>query len=537
VDSGAHDFPTRAEAVLPDLLERHATESPDRVLAVFDDGDEWSYGATATRTWQLANGLIELGLRQDEPVLSCLPNGKEALLSWLATATAGGVYSPIHHALRGQFFEHAVNLVGASRMIIHAKLMDRLEGLNLPTLKQLIVVDDDGSASTAGGRGMIRWEDVPSSNSFRPVLANQLEPWSTASVLFTSGTTGPSKAVRRTYALCLAMAKLTLDPIGINKDDRFYMCLPMAHGGADSVIYAMIRAGGSLCIVSGFRTATFLDDVRRWRCTYAQVFSAMSVFLAKSPERPDDHDNPLRWMMLAPMFPEIDDFAKRFGVRLHSLYGMTEVPCPFNVIDPVDYRSVGMPNLTDYDIRLVDENDCEVTPGTPGEMIVQHRWPWAVVPEYWGMPEASATAWRNGWFHTGDLLIQDESGRYTIADRRKDSIRRRGENVSSQEVEALLTAEPEVLDSAVIGVPGEIDEEVMAVLVLRPGSTLDLKNFIVRVADRMPYYAVPRYLEIVDELPRGTTLRVDKKALRTKGVTESTWDRESAGIKIRRDQL
>jgi crotonobetaine/carnitine-CoA ligase len=263
-------------------------------------------------------------------------------------------------------------------------------------------------------------------------LQSPVEPWDDHMVMFTGGTTGRSKAVRRPYVLYLKMVEAAFDHVGVGGADRFLVCAPMFHGGADVPIYAMLRAGGSVAIVRGFRTQNFWDDARRSSCSVAWIHSAMAHFLWEQPRRPNDADNPLRLAMQAPLLPAFREFGERFGTRIYTVYGMTELPCPFSILDPVDHRTLGKPIDPDYELRLVDEHDREVPQGVPGELLARHRVPWAITPGYLHDAEATATAWRNGWFHGGDVFVQEADGNFALVGRVKDSIRRRGENVSCE---------------------------------------------------------------------------------------------------------
>jgi crotonobetaine/carnitine-CoA ligase len=263
----------------------------------------------------------------------------------------------------------------------------------------------------------------------------------------------------------------------------------------------------------------------------------MSLFLAKQPPRPDDRDNPLRLAMLAPLFPGFQEFADRHGMRVYMVYGMTEMPCVFSVLDPADPKSLGPPADPGYQVRLVDEHDLEVERGTPGEMILRHELPWAISPGYLNDPTATAAAWRNGWFHTGDVFVEHDDGSYVLVDRVKDSIRRRGENVSSAEVETELVAHPDVAEAAVIGVPAEMEEEILAYVSFRPGASVTPEALIDHLVPRLPYFALPRFIHVAESLPRNVALRPDKPALRAGGLPDGVWDREVAGKVVRRERF
>ncbi len=530
-------FPTRSECVLGDLLHARAEAEPDRVFAVFGDGVEWTFRETAERSWRCADGYQALGLEQREPLVAWLPNGEEALVAWFGAATAGLTYVPLNTAYKGALLAHTLNVLRTRVLVAHAGLVDRLVGLDLPHLERLVVVGDAGGVP-AGLPPALAWADVSAAgDASPPELREPVEPWDEHMVMFTGGTTGRSKGVRRPYVLYLKMAEAAFDNVGIGADDRFFVCAPMFHGGADVPIYAMLRAGGSVAIVPGFRTQTFWDDVRRGGCTVAWIHSAMAHFLWEAPPRADDRDNPLRLAMQAPLLPTFREFGERFDTRIYTVYGMTELPCVFSILDPVEHRTLGKPWTNEYEVDLFDEHDRPVADGVPGELVARHRVPWAVTPGYVGDPEATAQAWRNGWFHSGDLFVRDADGDYAIVGRVKDSIRRRGENVSAAEVERELLAHPGVTDAAVIGVAAEVEQEVMAFVVPAPGQPPEPEAVIAFLEDSLPYYAMPRYIEYVESLPRTLALRVDKVALREQGVSKTTWDREATGIRLRRERL
>jgi crotonobetaine/carnitine-CoA ligase len=531
-------FPSRSECVVRDLLNARAEGEPNRVFAVFADGTEWTLGETAERSWRCAGGYRQLGLAQREPVAAWLPNGQDALVAWFGAAAAGLTYVPLNTAYRGALLEDALNVLRARTLVAHAALLDRLAGLDLPHLERLVVVGGDPTEVPAGLPPALSWADVSAAaEPAPPELPDPVEPWDEHMVMFTGGTTGRSKAVRRPYVLYLKMAEAAFDNVGIGADDRFFVCAPMFHGGADVPIYAMLRAGGSVAIVPSFRTQTFWDDVRRLGCTVAWIHSAMARFLWDAPPRHDDRDNPLRLAMQAPLLPTFREFGERFDTRIYTVYGMTELPCPFSIPDPVDHRTLGKPWTAEYEIDLFDEHDRPVAEDVPGELVARHRVPWAITPGYLGDPEATARSWRNGWFHSGDLFVRDAEGDYAIVGRVKDSIRRRGENVSAADVERELVAHPGVADAAVIGIAADVEQEVMAFVVPSFGEPPSPEDVIAFLEPRLPYYAVPRYLDYVESLPRTPALRIDKAALGEQGVSETTWDREAAGIRLRRERL
>ena len=268
----------------------------------------------------------------------------------------------------------------------------------------------------------------------------------------------------------------------------------------------------------------------------------MTSFLLAQPRRDGDRDHPVRVAYMGPL-SHTREFTERFGISIWTNFGMTEAPGPLaSVLDPENEASCGRPvDPVNYEVRLVDENDIPVPRGTPGELVLRHRLPWMINLGYKSMPGATATAWRNGWFPTGDQFREDEEGNFYFLGRVKDAIRRRGENISSTEVEAEIAEHPDVKEVAVVAVANPDvaeeagDEEVKAVIVLEEGSELDpaaLVEFLVR---RMPRYWLPRFVEFVPELPRTESYKVKKAMLRATGVTLATWDRERAGLTPERE--
>ncbi len=528
-------FPTRQESVLPYVLQRQAATRPEAPCALYSDGTVWSYRDVALRTWGLAYQLRDrLGLERGEYLASWLPNGPEALLSWLASTSVGAVYAPFNTAYRGPQIDHALNLTRAWVLVAHVDLLERLRGLDLPHLRTIVVV--------GGGRYPTALSVSPFTRSGRTpgrVPARARPTLGTLGRLFGAHDVRHHRTVQGRASDLRTVRPLHRDRLpaaGSRCARPFLRVRPTLPRRSGPPVFAMLQLGGSLMIDDGFTASGFWERVRRYECTIAWMHSAMSLFLHKQPRRPDDADNPLRLAMLAPLFPGFEEFAKRFDVRVYMLYGMTEMACPFCVIDPDDVHNLGTPADPGYEVRIVDENDLEVPPGVPGELTVRHKLPWVISPGYLHEPEATARAWRNGWFHTGDVFVRDEAGNHRLMDRVKDSIRRRGEFVSAAEVERELLDMPEVTEAAVIGVAAELEEEVLAYVAVR-GHDITPAKLHARLVERLSYFAVPRYLVVRDTLPRNVALRVDKPALRALGVPEDAWDAVAAGVQPTRERF
>jgi crotonobetaine/carnitine-CoA ligase len=290
--------------------------------------------------------------------------------------------------------------------------------------------------------------------------------------------------------------------------------------------------------IDRFDTATFLDTVRRTKTTATFLLGVMASFLEKLPERADDADTPLRLVFMVPLAGDIAAFSKRFGCEVYTIFNMTEISTPIiSEPNPLVRGTCGK-QRPGVDVRLVDDNDCEVPIGTVGEMLVRTDRPWGMNSGYYKNPSATAAAWRNGWFHTGDAFRKDAEGYYYFVDRKKDAIRRRGENISSFEVEADVLAHPAVREVAAIGVPNEMSEEdVLVVVAPVDGHLIDPAALLDFLRPRMAHFMIPRYVRVLPELPKTATSKVMKHELRQQGVTADTWDREAAGIQVKSDRF
>ncbi len=515
-------IPAAEECVLRPLLERRARETPNKVFVQFaDTGMTWTYSELYRIVRQTAAALQGLGVRQDDPVLMWLPNGPEALRVWFAINYIGAVYVPLNLAYRGQLLEHAVRSSGARLIVGHPELLRRLDGIERATLEQCVAIN--GSTSL---RSMEKDPEQP---------AREIMPWDTQCVIYTSGTTGPSKGVLCSYLHAASTANAFY---AATSQDRNMVNLPLFHAGGTGATYRMLVKGGSIAMVEAFDTTSFWDTVRATGTTCLTLLGAMVPFLLKAPPSRRDRDHPLTKVVLVPLSDDALAFAERFGVDVYTTFNMTEVSWPLvSERNPTVRGTCGRPR-SGVEARIVDENDCEVAPGAVGELIVRTDTPWAINHGYHNNSDATARAWRNGWFHTGDAFRQDGEGNFFFVDRLKDAIRRRGENISSFEVEAELMAHPAVREAAAVAVPSEHGEdEVLAAIALVDGRSLDPAELLAFLLPRMPHFMVPRFIRILPGLPKTPTQKIQKNLLRADGITPDTWDREAAGIRVRRERF
>ncbi|MEC9344831.1 MAG: AMP-binding protein [Pseudomonadota bacterium] len=528
-------IPARNRVVVRELVDRWAVERPEKVYAVFDDGSTWTYAGLRELVLQTALGLQQAGVAMGDHVISWLPNSRENIRLFLAVNYIGAVFVGINTSYRGNLLAHVLKVSDAKLIVAHADLAPRLAEVETARLERLVTL---GGAVAIDGLDCGTWEAtmLPGAGTVA-APPRTIEPWDPHQIIYTSGTTGPSKGVLCSYLHLFSNAGPESWP-NIGEDDRFLVNLPMFHIGGTGIIYNMLVRGASITLVERFDTASFWQVIRATQSTATFLLGVMAAFIEKLPPRPDDADNPLRVAFMVPLAGDIAAFSKRFGVDVYTIFNMTEISTPiFSEPNPLVRGTCGKPRAG-VEVRLVDDNDCEVPVGEIGEMLVRTDRPWAMNSGYYNNPEATAKAWRNGWFHTGDAFRRDADGNFFFVDRMKDAIRRRGENISSFEVEAEVGAHPAVREVAAIAVPNELSEdEVMVVVAPVAGQTVDPEDLIRFLVPRMAHFMVPRYVRVVDELPKTPTAKVQKAELRSQGVTNDTWDREAAGIRLKGERL
>ncbi len=529
-------IPARDRVVTRSLMERWNRECPDKVFIQFaDNAEQWTYRHFRTLVIQTAIGLQRLGVGQGDHVLVWLPNSREHLRVFFAINYLGAVFVPINTAYKGALLAHVIENSDAKLAVVHADLMPRLVGVPLARLTQAVVV---GGAADCPGLSTMRYADalLPASGVLAPP-ARAIEPWDPQSIIYTSGTTGPSKGVLSSYLHIYTNAGPETWTC-VTGEDRFMVNMPMFHIGGMGVTFVMFVRGGSIAFVDRFDTASFLDTVRATSTTATFLLGVMASFLEKLPARADDADTPLRLVFMVPLAGDIAAFSGRFGCEVYTIFNMTEISTPIiSDANPMVRGTCGR-QRDGVDVRLVDGNDCEVPVGTVGEMIVRTDRPWGMNSGYYKNPAATASAWRNGWFHTGDAFRRDADGYYYFVDRIKDAIRRRGENISSFEVEADVQAHPDVREVAAIGVPNELSEEdVLVVVAPIDGRVIDPAGLLEFLRPRMAHFMLPRYVRVLSELPKTPSSKVMKHELRQQGVTGDTWDRERAGIQVKSDRF
>ncbi len=512
------------------LLDHRAADRADTTFLRFSSGD-LTYGDARSRSLGVAHGLADLGVRRGDLVPVLLPNGQTFAITWLALCTVGAVSTLLNTEFRGSSLAHALNLSGAETVIVDARFVASVAAISgdLVHLRRLVVVRGAGpSLPVLPGVEVIDYESLATGRTASISAGHSVvDP---SMVLFTSGTTGPSKGCVLSHRYAVRQAQLMIENLQLRSDDVLYCPFPMFHIDATvlTVLPAMLL-GTTAAIGDRFSASGFWDEIRRAGATVFDFMGATLTMLHKRPERADDLDNPARlgWGVPVPEFG--DEFEHRFGVHLVELYGSTDAGVPmYHPVDrPRRQGSCGRA-IPQYDVRLFDGAGSEVGVDEVGEIVVRPNEPSLMSDGYYGMPETSMQTRRDLWFHTGDLARRDDDGYFYFVGRRADSIRRRGENISAFEVEEVVKLHPAVLDAAAYGVPSELTEDdVMVAIVARTGHKVDPTELVEFCGSRMGRHMVPRYIEVVEALPRTPTEKVEKTVLRERGVTSATWDRDA----------
>ncbi|WP_292046047.1 MULTISPECIES: AMP-binding protein [unclassified Brevundimonas] len=527
--------PTADQCVTSRLIERFAAETPDKLFALFESGETWTWEQTRRRARETASALQARGVGKGDIVAAWAPNGPALLGAWFGSNHAGAALAPINSSFRGLLLEHAIAKTGANILILHPELIDRLKGLSLGAVNRIILTGP--ATSDYAPPGVVVEDETALIGDPDQYEQVDSQPWDTPVIIFTSGTTGPSKAVITSYVQEWTTAVVTYGYMV--QSDRMLVNLPMFHVGGIAAITAALQCGGSIALFESFDTRRFWDLIRKTESTVCSgLIGALTTFLMKEPPREDDAHNPLRMVTLSPINEDTVALARRFGFDYLSGFNMTEASGPLicAVNDQV-MRSCGRAR-EGIECRIVDAFDNELPHGEAGELVIRSDNPWVLTRGYLGDPQATADAWRNGWFHTGDLMRRDADGCFFFIDRKKDAIRRRGENMSSLEIELEVAAHPLVREAAAYGVdlPGG-EQEVMVAVAPVDGAEIDPQALIEFLIPRMTHFMVPRYVRVEPALPKTPSNKVQKTGLRADGVTSATFDREAAGIVVRRQKL
>lgn len=529
---------------LATVLRTHASNAPDAPCLLAPEEDlELTYAQALAQAEAIAGSFDAAGAVRGDRIAIMAQNSSRLVLSWWATAVGATVQVPINTNYEGDFLKHQFTVADARWAVIDDDYAERFAAVadgdpaNGVSRVEKFWVIDNGSLDaaiatlTAAGFTAVPWDELPTGDALN---APSPEPSELGAIFFTSGTTGPSKGVAMPHAQLYFFAQEVVSLTRLTAADRYLTATPLFHGNAQFMaVFPALVAGASAVIRRKFSASRWIDHVRDSGVTVTNFVGVMMDFAWKQAPRENDLDNKLRCIYAAPIASTIEaDFKKRYGIETFvNAFGLTETSAPilspYNVDIPPG--AAGLQASDWFDIRLVDpETDREVAVGEVGELVVRPRVPFICSMGYYGMADKTVEAWRNLWFHTGDALRRDDDGWYYFVDRYKDALRRRGENISSYEVEQVVLGHPAVHECAVIGVPADVeageDEVLAAIVVTEP---LDPAELLAFCDGRIPAFARPRFIRTVDALPKTPSEKVRKAVLRDEGITSDTFDAQT----------
>ena len=534
----AHEVWSRAEQdTVTAALARSAARFGPRVFLDFS-GETYTYADVDRESTRLARGLMGLGVRKGDTVASILDNNLEAVLSWFAINKAGAISVPVNTAYKGEFLRHQLNDCGASIVIAESDYAQRVVDVEGGLTRASVLLQRNGPLLQSS---RIEVRDLRSicSESHEP-LPEPNSPGDLALLIYTAGTTGPSKGCMISHNYVCNLGRQIVLMEDRHQDDCNWTALPLFHMNATGgSILSCMFVGARVAIFPRFSVSRFWPDIRRSRATVASLLGSMITFLAEAADTEDSRAcyGQLHTVRGSP-FPALlqEKWKTRFGVRRagSNSYGLTEAArvTGLRYDEDAPPGSSGRANA-DFDVRIFDDDDHELPPETPGEIVIRPRRPLIMFAGYWNRPEDTLKIMRNMWLHSGDIGRFDTEGYLYFVDRKKDYLRRRGENISSFEVETGLHAHPAVEDVAVHAVFSEAGEDdVKATIVLKQGAVVTEEMMCRWAIERLPYFTIPRYFEFRKDLPRNPLGRVLKYQLREEGCTPTTWDREKSGLRI-----
>ena len=524
--------------ILPKVLKDQAKKNGDKDFLQFSYNKCLTYSEVNDCANQIANSLNNIGIKKGDKVSVYMPNSLELCLSWFGILKNGSVMVPINTAYVMDFLQYIIESSDSKVIIIAEEYMDRLANIQdrIPLIEKVIIWPREKKENLDlmgyKSENYISWENfIDNGSKNEPEI--ELTHLDHARLMYTSGTTGRSKGVVRPCAADYSSAmnySLTMD---ITEDDTVFTCLPLFHSNAMVMgVYPAMIQGAKIVVEEKYSATKFWKWMKDFGVTKFNLVGVMSYFMWNAPVVPEEKEHNVKLVLGSPAPHDIiEEFMERFNIKFMEGYGLTEVgQCTF--MRPGEAFRIGScgKESPGYEIKIVNpETDEELPPDTPGELVLRPRIPNICLHYYHKMPEKTVSDFRNFWFHTGDLCRKDDDGYIFFMDRVKDYIRRRGENISSFEVENMVSSHPKIQEAAAIAV--KVDEEgrysedeVMIIVVMENNESLEPKEIIEFLKPIMPKFMIPRFIKFRENLPKTPTNRVQKAKLRDEGITSDTWD-------------
>jgi len=534
-----HDYPLK-QRTIGRLLADKARRIGNRTWLIFGE-QRYTYAQAHDLSNRYANGFRELGIRKGAHVAVMMANCPEFIWTIWGLGKLGAVTVPLNTAARGELLKYFITQSDSICVVVSADLADRVAEA-LGNDHQVRTFCTLGGAGTLADRDRICVDLA----AFADASAEEPDPSQVLAsdpqyIMYTSGTTGPSKGVISPHSQAHGVGRSLAQNFAYRPDDVVYTCLPLFHGNALWYsCYAAFWADCTLAVSARFSASSFWDEIRATGATQFNALGAMTNILLRAQPSPRDREHRVRQAMLVPLSPDVyREVSERFGVQVTSLYAMTETfaVTMFTPDDPVSKgSSAGKPRGLS-ELLIVSDEDDPLPTGEVGEICVRPCEPGSVMSGYYKMPEATVRDTRNLWLHTGDRGRIDADGYLYFVDRKKEAIRRRGENISAYEVEMLIARHPSVLEVAAVPVTSELSEdEVMVYVVCRDGCTVSAEDLVRFANQNMAHFMVPRFVHFIDALPKTASEKIEKYKLKTwaEQNRQALWDREAVGLKLER---
>jgi crotonobetaine/carnitine-CoA ligase len=491
------------------------------------DGETYTYAEAWDRVSAVARGLLSLGVQPGDRVGIMADNRAETVWTWLGSNAARAIDVHFNSAARGSLLAYFVSDAEPRVLVGTADYLELLAS-TIETVPESAVCIGGGSARFGGQTQELDFSELLARGDRSAVDLPEPLPEETATIMYSSGTTGPSKGVMLPHGYYLANGQFLARGSGIRRGELTYNVQPLCHIDARVFLAMAVATQSTYALGKRFSVRNFWREVREHDADVFCTIGTMMLLLAKQEPEERDATQPARLAFCSSTPPDLlRGFEQRFGVQVVEAYGLTEaVLVTHTTAGATPPGRVGEP-IDEYEVCLMDDHDAPVPAGELGELCFRPRQAYAAMQGYWRKPEETVAAWRNLWFHTGDFLRRHPDGQYEYVGRKKDAIRRRGENISAWEIERAVGAHPGVLEVAAIGVPSELGEEDVAVLIVRRAGADPAAQEIVEFAAKdLQTFAVPRYVEFVDTLPKTPSERIAKSEVRARGITPAAWDRE-----------
>lgn len=541
------------ERLFGNILTDQAKKIGHKPFCYFKD-QIFTYEEVEANANQMAAAYQSLGIGKGDCVIAMLPNTPEFIFHWFGLAKLGAIDAPINTAYKGELLKHVINICDARVMFIHEQFLERLILIQdeLVSLEKLVVFCPSGETPRTDLKFQtITLEELTRDKGPAIVGPADLKPSDPLMIIYTSGTTGPSKGAMLPHQALYYYACDAIGSLGFTQDDIIYSNLPLYHINIRFfTIMSSMLVGGSFALSEKFSATRFWDEINQYNATvFCFPGAALINYIYNQPPKEADADNSVRLAWMGPMSGDMaQKFEKRFDLKIYlGYFGMTEA----NYITSLDIAQMdnlkkqgkwdqalgmGKENKDRYEVKLVDENDNEVPTGQSGEITCRPARPFSMMLEYVNMPDKTLEAFKNMWFHTGDMARKDEEGHFYFVDRKKDYMRCKGENISSFEVESGIISHPVVAEVAVIAVKyKDLEEEIKAIIRFKEGESISNEDLMAWCEERLAYFMVPRFIQLTtQELPKTPTGRIQKYKLRDLEATADIWDRVEVGYKLKR---